>query len=239
MRNCPGEYLDSARTDSEKLAEHTHNKEKELSQPQKQRQRFAPEVRRRLILKHAAEIISDEGIAALSMERIGRQAGVSKSLIYAYFPNLTELLRELLHLELKNLRLRQMEASEHAQTFEQLVRTVTHAYLEYIEEHGLLIQRLEAEPSVAQGRTGPADFARDASVNTVAEIISSNFDLPMEIAIPATDISYGLPQFAGDYLINHDVDKQFIEDLAVTMLIGSIEALQRNFTSRLKPISQR
>ena len=45
-------------------------------------------------------------------------------------------LRELLHQELKHLRERQMEASEKAQTFEQLVRTVTHAYLEYIKEHG-------------------------------------------------------------------------------------------------------
>jgi len=209
-----------------------------LSEPKKQRQRFAPEVRRGLILKHAADIISTEGMAALSMERIGRQAGVSKSLIYAYFPNLTELLRELLHQELKHLRERQMEASEHAQTFEQLVRTVTHAYLEYIEEHGLLIHRLQAEPSVAQGTINPQDYARGATVNYVAEVISANFDIPMEMAIPATDISYGLPQFAGDYLINHDVDKQFIEDLTVTMIIGSIEALQKNFATRLKPLNR-
>lgn len=215
------------------------SKEIELSQAsKKQRLRLAPEVRRESILKHTAEIISSEGMAAVSMERIGRQAGVSKSLIYAYFPNLTELLRELLHQELKHLRQRQMEASEQAQTFEQLVRTVTHAYLEYIEEHGLLIHRLQAEPSVAQGRTGPVDYAREASVNTVAEIISSNFDIPMEVAIPATDISYGLPQFAGDYLINNDVDEQFIEDLTVTMIIGSIEALQQNFTTRLKPLKR-
>ena len=209
-----------------------------MPEPKKQRQRLAPEVRRGSILKHAAEIISGEGMAALSMERIGRQAGVSKSLIYAYFPNVTELLRELLYQELKHLRERQMQASENAQTFEQLVRTVTHAYLEYIEEHGLLIHRLQAEPSVAQGRTGPVDYARDASVNTVAEIISSNFDIPMETAIPATDISFGLPQFAGDYLINHDVDKQFIEDLTVTMIIGSIETLQKNFATRLKPLKR-
>ncbi len=191
-----------------------------------------------MILKHAAEIVSTEGVAALSMERIGQKAGVSKSLIYAYFPNLTELLRELLHQEQKDLRERQMEALAQAQTFEQLVRNVTHTYLEYIEEHGLLIQRLQAEPSVAQGRTGPADYAREASVNAVAEIISTNFDIPIEVAIPATDISYGLPQFAGDYLINHDVDKQFIEDLTVTMLIGSIETLQKNITTRLKPLKR-
>ena len=58
------------------------------------------------------------------------------------------------------------------------------------------------------------------------------------MAIPATDISYGLPQFAGDYLISHDVDKQFIEDLTVTMLIGSIEAVQKNLATRLKPLKR-
>ena len=36
-----------------------------------------------------------------------------------------------------------------AETFEALVRGVTHVYLCYIEDRGLLIERLQAEPSVS------------------------------------------------------------------------------------------
>ena len=80
----------------------------------KRRTRLDPEQRRKLILDHTAEIISAEGVAALSMERIGRDAGISKSLVYNYFPNLNMLLRELLERELRRLRRMQGEAAEGA-----------------------------------------------------------------------------------------------------------------------------
>jgi len=81
------------------------------------RKRFRPEVRRAMILDETAKLVASEGIAQLSMERIGRQAGVSKALIYNYFENTTELLKELLDRELKALRKLQFEAAERASTF--------------------------------------------------------------------------------------------------------------------------
>ncbi|MFZ9394908.1 MAG: TetR/AcrR family transcriptional regulator, partial [Erythrobacter sp.] len=60
------------------------------------RVRLAPSERQSLILDHTAEIIAREGVSALSMDRIGREAGISKSLVYNYFPNMTDLLRQLL-----------------------------------------------------------------------------------------------------------------------------------------------
>ena len=60
------------------------------------RVRLAPSERQALILDHVAEIVAREGVSALSMDRIGREAGISKSLVYNYFPNITELLRLLL-----------------------------------------------------------------------------------------------------------------------------------------------
>ena len=70
----------------------------------KRRTRLDPAERRALILDHTAEIIAAEGVTAVSMERIGREAGISKSLVYNYFSNLTELLRELLERELRHMR---------------------------------------------------------------------------------------------------------------------------------------
>ena len=57
-----------------------------------QRKRFRPEVRRAMILDEAATLIVQEGIAGLTLERIAREAGVSKSLIYNYYEGVTELL---------------------------------------------------------------------------------------------------------------------------------------------------
>ncbi len=203
------------------------------------RKRLPPEARQGIILDHAAIIVASDGVSAITMERVAKAADVSKSLVYVYFQSTTELLQKLLQRELKRLRLKQVEAADNARTFRDLVRGVTHAYLSYIKERGLLIHRLQGEPSIAQGTGNPTDFKHDDAVIFLAEIINEHFGIPMDLAIPASSISFGLPVAAGDYLDSKDVDLKIIEDVTVSMIIGSIEALQKNYTTMLKPISRK
>jgi AcrR family transcriptional regulator len=207
-----------------------------MAEATKQRKRLPPEERQSIILDFAAEIVAAEGVSAVSMERVAKAAGVSKSLVYVYFQSTTELLQNLLQRELKRLRRKQAKAADGARTFRELVRRVTHAYLSYIKERGLIIHRLQSEPRVAQGTGNPTDFKHSAAVIYIAEIISDNFDIPMELAIPASSISFGLPVAAGDYLDSKGADFQTIEDLTVTMIVGCIEALQKSYTTTHKPL---
>jgi len=197
--------------------------------------RLAPSERQALILDHTAKIIAREGVSALSMDRIGREAGISKSLVYNYFPNMTDLLRQLLQREWRRLRRLQAEAAEKAETFEGLVRVVTHVYLKYIDERGLLIERLQAEPSVSAIHD-PTEFSRDKAVGYLAEIVTEHFGLPPEIAKAATDISFGLPAAAGAYLLQRKLSRGQLEDLTVTMIMGTLNELKREQTARLQPI---
>ncbi|MEY4268893.1 MAG: HTH-type transcriptional regulator AcrR [Pseudomonadota bacterium] len=195
------------------------------------RRRLDPEKRRSLILDHTADIVAREGLATLTIEQIGREAGISKSLVYAYFPNLTTLLRELYQREMRQMRWLQTQAAEKADTFEGLVRSVTHVYLGYIAERGLIIERLQHEPSVADMHD-PTDFARDRAVDYLTDIVIAHFDLPRDIARAATDISFGLPASAGSYLLRHDIDLQLLEDLTVTMILGTITGVKNDYMAR-------
>lgn len=198
---------------------------------QPKRVRLAPEARQALILDHAAEIVARDGVSALSMDSIGREAGISKSLVYNYFPNTTDLLRQLLQREWRRLRRLQVEAAREADTFEALVRSVTHVYLKYIDERGMLIERLQAEPSVS-AMHDPTEFSRDSAVGYLAEIVADHFGLPMDIAKAATDISFGLPATAGAYLLQRKMTRQALEDLTVTMILGTLDALKREHIAR-------
>ncbi len=200
-----------------------------------QRTRLSPERRRSLILDHAAEIVAKDGVAALTMDRIGKEGGVSKSLVYNYFPNLTGLLQALLKRELRRLRRLQANAAAQAETFEGLVRGVTHAYITYIAERGLIIERLQAEPSVSDIHD-PTEYGREAAVDYLADIVVAHFGLPPEIARAATDISFGLPASAGAYLQRHAIDPQVIEDLTVTMILGTITSLKSEYLSHRQPL---
>ncbi len=201
----------------------------------KERRRYSPEKRRELILDHAAEIVAREGVATLSIEQIGREAGISKSLVYAYFPNLTELLRDLFKREMKRLRKLQAAAAANAVTFEELVRSVTHEYLKYFDERGLIIERLQAEPSVSEMHD-PTEYGRDAAVEYLTDIIVAHFDLPRDIARAATDISFGLPASAGSYFHRHDLDLQTLEDITVTMILGAVTSLKTEYVGKHKPL---
>jgi TetR/AcrR family transcriptional regulator, fatty acid biosynthesis regulator len=197
----------------------------------KERRRYSPEKRRELILDHTADIVAREGVATLSIEQIGREAGISKSLVYAYFPNLTELLRELFKREMKRLRKLQAAAAAKADTFEGLVRSVTHEYLKYFNERGLIIERLQAEPSVSEMHD-PTEYGRDAAVEYLTDIVMAHFDLPRDIARAATDISFGLPASAGSYLHRHNLDLKTLEDLTVTMILGAVMNLKAEYMGK-------
>ena len=188
-------------------------------------------MRQGLILDQAAEIVARDGVATLSMELIGKQCGISKSLVYNYFPSLTVLLQTLLLRELRRLRRQQADAAEQATTFEGMVRAVTHVYLRYIDERGLLIERLQSEPSVSAIHD-PTEFGREAAVDYLTEIVVRHFDLPQDIARAATDISFGLPASAGAYLLRHTMSREAMEDLTVTMIMGSITHLKAEYIAR-------
>lgn len=206
----------------------------ELEQPKQQR-RYSPEVRRSMILDNAAEIVNREGISNLSMEIISRNAGISKSLMYKYFDSLNDLLKELLERELESQRRLQFQAAEGANTFEELVKNITHQYLMYIDKRGLIIERLQSEPSISELHD-PTDYGRTAAVEYLTPIVSKTFDMPLELARATTDISFGLPSAAGQYLLRREMTLDEVEQLASTMIIGTFMAVRDDYFARKKQL---
>lgn len=201
-----------------------------------QRTRLAPEKRRQMILDHAADLIAEEGVATINMEQLGRRAGVSKSLLYNYFPSVTDLLKELFDRENSRLRKMQFEAAKGSNTIEQLVRNVTRVYLEYIEKRGIVLEKLFSEPLISEG-SDPTEYSRQAAVDYFARILSRSFGIELEVARPAVDISFGLPAAAGHYLIRHEISRQEVEDITVAMIIASIQAINNQYRVSFKPLT--
>lgn len=186
-----------------------------------------------MILDKVAEIVSSEGVSCVTMERVCKEADISKTLIYKYFEGPIELLRELLERELEALQLLQYKGAEEARTFEELVRSSTSIYLNYIAEKGLIIERLQADPAVSQGGN-PTHYGRSTSVEYLAPRVAEHFGLPLEVAKAATDVSFGLPAAAGEYLLRGKMERQDLEDLTVSMIIGSIVMARNEYIARKK-----
>lgn len=104
---------------------------------------MTPEERRAHLLAAAADLLVDEGLDALTMEAVAQRAGVSKSLGWAYFSNVAELVRALLDRELSAVYGRIEDAIDGAPDFEAKVRAAVTAYFDVVDERGAVLRAVQ------------------------------------------------------------------------------------------------
>jgi len=186
------------------------------------RRRLDPRVRRDLILDETARVVRVEGVSAVNMERIGREAGVSKALVYNYFPTKTALLAGLLLREYNRFKDEARAAADGVHDFERLVRVTTRAYLAYVAERGVIIQRLMNEPTVASAMRAADAEGRQRTIDFFSSALSRDFGLDRRTAVVVTDLLMGLTGAAGDFLARQGADIDEVEDLVVDMIVAAV-----------------
>lgn len=195
--------------------------------PARARQRLAPEERAGQILDFAARLIIDEGLTELSMERLGREAGISKALIYNYFPNRNELLRALLEREMEVLRERQLAQTLLATDFRDLVYRTTRTYVAQVKERGALLQRLWAEAAVARTVAEQSVHGREEALRYMARRVVKEYGLPRDVANSAVDMGMAMTEAAAQHLPSSHNDVDFATNICVNLLMGGLDALAR------------
>lgn len=191
--------------------------------------RMDPALRKGLILDKTAALIAREGVSAVSMERVGREAGVSKALIYIHFPNRTTLLQELLLREQRRLLELQANAVSSATNLEELIRLTTRAYLKHVEEDGIYIQRLMNEPSVSVAFRELDQKDRQRAVEFLTKEICEALNLPRRVAALATELSMGMTGAAGELVSSGAVSRDKIEEVLFCLFKGSMASLQEQY----------
>ncbi len=196
------------------------------------RQRLAPEVRAGLILDCAAKLIIDEGFTEISMERVGRDAGVSKALIYNYFPNLTDLLRALLEREINELQKRSLAEVKASGDFQDLIRRTTRLYINHVAERGPLLQRLWNETSVARSVADMHKRGNEETLRYFVKRVRKEYGLPQDVATAAVDMQMALTETAAQHLYNTHNDVELATDICVHLLLGGMESLSRAYRKK-------
>lgn len=199
------------------------------------RKRLNPQVRRDLILDEAARIVVEEGVSGVSMERLGREAGISKALVYNYFPSRQALLSELLLREYRRFQAHAREAKAGVQDFAALVRSTTRAYLQHVAERGVLIQRLMNEPAVSAAVRSVDAEGRGATVAFFSQQIKEAFGIDLTTAAMVSDLLMGLTGAAGDYLFRTGGDLDQVEEMVVEMIMAALRQVARTHSAGSHP----
>ena len=195
----------------------------------KRPRRLDPLVRKHMILDRVAALVAAEGVSAVTMDRVGREAGVSKPLVYAYFQNVTTLLQELLLRDQRRLWEEQTSAVSEAKDFDELIRLTTRTYLKHVEKSGMHIQRLMSEPSVAAAFKEREYERRQRVVDFLAREMARTLNVPRDIANLVTELSLGTTGAAGELISRGEVGRKKVEDLLVCLYKGNIAALREQY----------
>lgn len=194
-----------------------------------QRKRFKPEERKEMILDYAASFIREYGVSALNMDRFGRYAGISKTLVYTYFTNRIGLLKALLLREIKRRQASDRRAIAAAETMEELIELVSWSMLEHVRDHGTVVQQLLLEPEVASVLTDVRAANLDATVDYFAKHVTRDYNIPESVSPAVVEIVLGMGTAASGRLDRMNADINEIHDVLVTLNKGALEAAAHRY----------
>lgn len=192
---------------------------------EQKRTRLSPQARAEQILEQAADLIQREGLAAVTMERLARDAGISKGLVYNYFPSRDALLAALLKGEQDQLRERGMAEALQAKTLESLVEGTTRIYLQQTHDRGAVILPLLEDPSVARLMEHSRREERDRTIRYFVRAVRREYGLDLVTAITAVDTLMNLTGAMGRQVAAGTVTVEDGTAMCVQLITGGLEKL--------------
>jgi AcrR family transcriptional regulator len=178
--------------------------------------------RRRQLLERGAELFTSHPYEELSMSRIAKEVGISKALLYHYFPSKQAYFQETLNAWAEQLRER-TETDPELPPIEQLTVSLD-AFLSLIEENAVAYRNLlRSAAGVAEIR----ELIEEVRRKTAQRLLDGLY--PREEAPPKarTAVSGWLWFMDGaclDWLEHRDIARDELRDLLLGVLMGALIA---------------
>ena len=178
--------------------------------------------RRRLLLEKGAELFTRFSYDELSMARIAKEAGISKALLYHYFPSKEAYFVATLEEKAAELQQR-TEPDPSLPPFEQLAGSLE-AYLIWVEENaGSFDKMIRSSGAVPEVRA-LLDSVRGDTVKRISEGLSEGAP-PSPVLRTAVRGWLGFMDGAClDWVEHRDVDRDTLHGLLLGTLMGAVLA---------------
>jgi AcrR family transcriptional regulator len=185
------------------------------------------EEKRASLLASAASVFATQGMDRASMAQIAAEAGVSKALLYHYYPGKGALIFAIIegHLSALDTAIAAADDPEipPEQRLESLVRTVLDRYRGADDAHKV---QLNAGPALTEAQQETLRQIERRIVRRFAEVIRAlRPDLPAHLVMPATMSLFGMMNWV--YLWFRDggaISRDDYARLATRIMLGGLPA---------------
>jgi AcrR family transcriptional regulator len=184
--------------------------------------RMQVDERRRQLLALGAELFATHSYGELSMARIAREAGISKALLYHYFPSKQEFFVATLQQGAEEIA-RRTEPDPELAPHEALTRSLD-AFLGWIEENETAYRKMmESVGSVPEVKA-LVDDIRSATSARILEGIGAPNPAPPQLRAAAGAWLWFVDGAILDWLDHRDMSKMELCGLLLGTLAGSVMA---------------
>ncbi len=183
--------------------------------------RLEVEERRRQLLQSGAELFTRFSYDELSMRKIAREAGISKALLYHYFPSKQAFFQATLAQAAEELRA-QTEPNPELPPLEQLTGSLD-AFLKLIDENSLAYSKLmQSATSVPEVR----ELVNNVRTMTAQRILGGLFDgePPAKARIAVHGWLWFMDGACLDWIEHRDLPREELRDQLLGTLLGALTA---------------
>jgi AcrR family transcriptional regulator len=189
--------------------------------------RLRGEDRRVALVDHAAALLAEDGIDAVTMDAVAARAGVSRPLVYKHFANRDELLAAVLRREAHQLDAAISAAVARADGFEDKVRALIRAVLEAVTTHGPIFTPL-ARAGIRDRELRRERRARDRrTVRFFARLAMDEYGLGEDEATAAVSVLLtGIESVRAQSRATPTPEhRRMLEDVYVSLVVGGVAAV--------------
>jgi AcrR family transcriptional regulator len=177
--------------------------------------------RRRQLLERGAELFARYSYDELSMRKIAREAGISKALLYHYFPSKKAYFQATLAEAAEQLRER-TEPDPELAPLDQL-RDSLEGFLELIDENALAYQKLmQSATSVPEVNELVADVRTRTAQRILAGLYPSGAPAGARIAVNGW--LWFMDGACLDWIDHRDLSREAVRDQLLGTLLGALTA---------------
>jgi AcrR family transcriptional regulator len=178
--------------------------------------------RRRRLLELGAELFTEHAYDELSMARIARAAGISKALLYHYFPSKEAYF--MATLEEKAAELSERTRPDPAKPpVEQLTRSLD-AYLAWVEENATAYEKFVRSAGAVPEVRALLDRVRDETAARIVDGIRGDRPAAPALRAAVRGWLWFMDGVCLDWLQHRDMDRARVHGLLLGTLLGAVTA---------------
>ena len=189
--------------------------------------RLKVDERRRQLLEQATALFATHGYDELSMAKLAREAGISKPLLYHYFPSKRDLFEAVLA-QAAEEHLRRTATDDSLPPAQQLSAAVT-AYLSWIEENRGAYEKLLRSAGIPEVRE-LIDRVREDTSARILEGIVADGPPPPKVRAAVRGWLWYMDGVCLDWVRHEDLTKDEVHGLLLGTLLGALTAAEFDAT---------